>query len=93
MSNNITALIVFGGYGIVAVIVILVWIFVCPEDDLCDICVYGLIWPFALLLLIVFVPFKLLEILQNKLLERRAKKKYYDEDEYRSENEDWYSED
>lgn len=92
MSNNIPALIVFGGYGTVAVIVILVWIFINPEDDLEDICLYGLIWPFALLSLIVFVPFKLLEILQNKLLERRAKKKYYDEDEYRSENEDWYSE-
>lgn len=92
MSNNIPALIVFGGYGIVAVIVMLVWIFVCPEDDLCDICCYGLLWPFALLLLIMFVPFKLLEMLQNKLLERRVKKKYYNEDEYRSENEDWYSE-
>lgn len=58
-----------------------------------EICGCGLLWPFALLLLIVFVPFKLLEMLQNKLLERRSKKKYYDEDEYRSENEDWYSED
>lgn len=50
-------------------------------------------WPIALLLIVVFGPFKLLEILQNKLRERRYKKKYYDEDEYRSENEDWYSED
>lgn len=93
MNTNLLALYTLGGYIIIAVIVILVWIFINPEDDLCDICGCGLLWPFALLLLIVFVPFKLLEMLQNKLLERRVKKKYYDEDEYRNENEDWYSED
>lgn len=92
MSYNIIGLIVLGVYGIIAFIVILVLIFISPEDDLCNICCCGLCWPFALLLIIVFVPFKLLEILQNKLCERRSKKKYYDEDEYRSENEDWYSE-
>ena len=92
MSDNILALIILGGYIIIALIVILVWIFVNPEYDLCDICSCGLLWPFVLLLLIVFVPFKLLEMLQNKLLERRAKKKYYDEDEYRYKNEDCYSE-
>lgn len=91
MSDNILALIILGGYGIIAVIVMLVWIFISPEDDLCDICGCGLLWPFALLSIIVFVPFKLLEILQNKLLERMSKKKYYDEDEYRYENEDWYN--
>lgn len=92
MSNNILTLIVLGGYGIVAVIVILVWIFVSPEDELCDICGVGLLWPLALLSLIAFGLFKPLEMLQNKLLERRVKKKYYDEYEYRSENEDWYGE-
>lgn len=92
MSDNIMALIVFGVYGVVAVIIILVWIFINPEDDLCNILSEGLLWPLALLLLIAFIPFKLLEMLQNKLLERRSKKKYYDEDEYRNENEDWYDE-
>lgn len=91
MNMNLLMLYILGGYIIIAVIVIIVWIFVNPEDDLCDICGCGLLWPAALLLLIVFVPFKLLEMLQNKLLERRAKKKYYNEDEYRSENEDWYN--
>lgn len=91
MSDNILALILLGGYAIVALIIILVWIFVKPEDDLEDICLIGLLWPFALILIVTFGPFKLLEMLQNKLLERRSKKKYYDEDEYRSENEDWYS--
>lgn len=88
MSDTIIALIILGGYIIVALIVILVWIFINPEDDLCDICGFGLLWPFALLLLIVFAPFKLLEILQNKLLERRAKKKYY-KDELIFGNGDW----
>lgn len=92
MSDNILALILLGGYAIVAISIMLIWIFVDPTVDLCDICGVGIAWPFALLLLIVFLPFKLLEMLQNKLLERRAKKKYYNEDEYRSENEDWYSE-
>lgn len=92
MSDNAIALLVFGIYAIIACLVIIVWIFVKPEDDLEYICVYGLLWAFALILIVVFIPFKLLEILQNKLLERRSKKKYYDEDEYRSENEDWYSE-
>lgn len=77
----------------IAISIILIWIFIDPMGDLWDICVIGLIWPLALLLLAAFSPFKLLEMLQNKLLERRAKKKYYNEDDYRSENEDWYSED
>lgn len=92
MSESTKLLLIFGIWGIIAIITILVWIFINPEDNLEDICIYGLLWPFCILLLMVFVPFKLLEMLQNKLLERRAKKKYYDEDEYRSENEDWYSE-
>lgn len=92
MSNINPDLIGFGIWAIIALIVIIVWIFVNPEDDLCDILGVGLLWPLALVLIVFFLPFKLLEMLQNKLLERRAKKKYYDEDEYRSENEDWYSE-
>lgn len=93
MNTNLLALCILGGYIIIAVIIIIVWIFVNPEDDLCDIYVYGFLWPVCLLSLVAFGPFKLLEMLQNKLLERRAKKKYYNEDDYRSENEDWYSED
>ena len=92
MSETTIGILIFSIWSIIAAITIIVWIFVNPEDNLEDICLCGLLWPFALLLLIVFVPFKLLEMLQNKLLERRSKKKYYDEDEYRSENEDWYSE-
>lgn len=92
MSDTTTGILVFAIWSIIAIITILVWIFVKPDDDLEDICLFGLLWPFVLLLLIVFVPFKLLEIFQNKLLKRKAKKKYYDEDEYRYENEDWYSE-
>ncbi len=93
MSDANMAILIFGIYGIIAGITIITWIFVKPEDDLEDICLFGLLWPFALLLIVIFCPFKLLEMLQNKLLERRAKKKYFDEDEYRYENEDWYSED
>ena len=92
MNTNLLALYTLGGYIIIAAIVILVWIFIDPTEDLCEICGIGLLWPLALILLVSFLPFKLLEILQSKLLERRSKKKYYDEDEYRSENEDWYSE-
>lgn len=93
MSDINTGILVFGIWAIIAIIVIIVWIFINPEDDLLDIIGVGLLWPFAAVLFAFFIPFKLLEMLQNKLLERRAKKKYYDEDEYRSENEDWYSED
>lgn len=92
MNNINTGVLVFGIWAIIALIVIIVWIFINPEDDLCDICGVGLLWPFTVVVLAFFIPFKLLEMLQNKLLERRAKKKYCDEDEYRSENEDWYSE-
>lgn len=92
MSDTNIGILVFGIYGIITGITILVWIFVKPEDDLEDIYLFGLLWPFVLLLLAAFLQFKLLEILQNKILEQRSKKKYYDEDEYRSENEDWYSE-
>lgn len=92
MSDDVIGLLVLGVYTIIACLVIIIWIFIDPTEDLCDICGVGLLWPFALLLLILFLPFKLLEMLQNKLLERRSKKKYYDEDEYRNENEDWYSE-
>lgn len=92
MNTNLLVLCVFGGYAILVILIILIWIFIDPTEDLCDVCGVGLLWPFALLLLIVFLPFKLLEILQNKLLERRSEKKYYDEDEYQNENEDWYSE-
>lgn len=92
MDKSTELLLIFGIWGAIAIITILVWIFINPEDDLADICIYGLFWPFCILSLMVLVPFKLLEMLQNKVLERRAKKKYYDEDEYRSENEDWYSE-
>jgi hypothetical protein len=92
MNENMIPILIFGIYSIIVLITILIWIFIDPTEDLEDICLIGLMWPIALLLIVVFGPFKLLEILQNKLLERRAKKKYYDEDEYRSENEDWYSE-
>jgi len=92
MNENMIPIFIFGIYSIIVLITILIWIFIDPTEDLFDICAVGIAWPFALLLIVIFVPFKLLEIFQNKLLERRAKKKYYDEDEYRSENEDWYSE-
>lgn len=74
----------FGIWAIIAVIIMIVWIFVKPDDDLCNICGIGLAWPLEAVLLALFIPYKLLEILQKKILERRAKKKYYDEDE------DWY---
>ena len=92
MSDNTLTLLIFGIWGVIAVITILVWIFINPKEDLCYICGVGLLWPFALVLFVIFIPYKLLEIIQNKLLERRIKKKYYDEDEYRYENEDWYGE-
>lgn len=91
MSDTNIGILIFAIWVIICAITIIVWIFVKPEDDLEDICLFGLLWPLVLLLLAAFLPFKLLEILQNKLLERRSKKKYYDEDEYRYENEDWYS--
>lgn len=84
MSETTIGILIFSIWSIIAAITIIVWIFVKPEDDLEDICIFGLLWPFALLLIVIFAPFKLLEILQNKLLERRAKKKYYNEDE------NWY---
>ena len=93
MSYINLGVLVFGIWAVIALIIIIVWIFVKPEDDLFDICSCGFFWPFVAVLFAFFIPFKLLEMFQNKLLERRAKKKYYDEDEYRSENEDWYSED
>jgi hypothetical protein len=92
MNENMIPILIFGIYSIIVLITILIWIFIDPTEDLEYICFIGLMWPIALLLIVVFCPFKLFEMLQNKILERRAKKKYYDEDEYRSENEDWYSE-
>ena len=92
MSDINMTILVLCIYGIIGIITILIWIFASPEDDLCDICLFGLFWPLALLLLIIFTPFKLLEILQNKVIEHRSKKKYYDTDGYRYEDEDWYSE-
>lgn len=92
MSDVNLGLLVFGIWAAIALIVIIVWVCINPEDDLCDICGCGLLWPLALVILVIFIPFKLLEMLQNKLRERRSKKKYYDEDEHRSENEDWYDE-
>lgn len=81
MSDTDIGILVFGIYGIICAITMIFAIFV--ESGCFGSCS---------VLLSFFMSFKLLEMLQNKLLERRAKKKYYDEDEYRNENEDWYSE-
>ena len=92
MSDNILGLIIVGGYFIVTLIIILVWIFVNPYDDLYDICGYGLVWPACLILIILFLPYKCLENMQYSRRIAKSRKKYYDEDEYKYENEDWYSE-
>ena len=92
MNDTILSLIIIGGYATIALVIILVWIFVNPDDDLYDICGYGLVWPICLILIILFLPYKCLEMIQNSRRVTKSRKKYYDEDEYRYENEDWYSE-
>lgn len=97
MNENMIPILIFGIWGVIAAVVVLIWIFIKPEDDLCDMCGLGLAWPIVLVLLVILIiliiPYKLFEPIQKKILERMAKNKYYNEDEYRSENEDWYSED
>lgn len=94
MTETEVAIIASTIYIVGIIVVDLVWIFVSPYDnlDLLDIHCLATIWPICLILMILFLPFKALEGIQNSRRIAISKKKYYDEDEYRSENEDWYSE-